>query len=109
MAVRWLSGFLAASPFTLPESGRSSRGHRVPGRPAANPPVTRARWRVQFHVADKGWQNPPDGQAFVVTDSQDGRRHDFACPKGTDRASIQRIPIDDRDQCQVPAAVLAWW
>jgi len=42
MAVRWLSGFLAASPFTLPESGRSSRGHRVPGRPAANPPVTRA-------------------------------------------------------------------
>ena len=94
-------------PFSNADSPAFSIGTET--QPGTNPPVTRARWRVMLHVADKGWQTPPDGQMLVVTDSADGRRHDFTCPKGTDRASIQRIPIDEHDQCLVPAAVLAWW
>jgi hypothetical protein len=93
-------------PFSMADSPAFSIGTET--QPGTNPPTTRAKWRVMLHVAGKGWQSP-DGGPFIVTDSQDGRRRDIACPKETDRASIQRIPVDDHDPCVVPAAALAWW
>jgi hypothetical protein len=65
---------------------------------------TSARWRVAVHVAGGAWS------VFTVdTDSTDAARHDVVLPKRTDRASIQRVPVDATDPCTVPATVLAWW
>jgi hypothetical protein len=99
----------AVTVLLFPFSSADSPAFSIGTDTQAGTNMTRAQWRVMLHVADKGWQTPPGGQALLVTDSADGRRHDIACPKGTDRASIQRMPIDGQDQCQVPAAVLAWW
>jgi hypothetical protein len=90
-------------PFDADDNPSFSIG--IDTQPGANPPVTKAQWRIAIHHADKGWEVLPP----LVTDSQDGRRHDFPGLKGVDRVSIQRIPIDGNDQCQVPAAALAWW
>jgi hypothetical protein len=70
---------------------------------------TKAAFRIAAHTAGQRWDVMFDIKPQLVIDSQDAARRDVVLPKHTDRASIQRIPVDATDACQVPASVLAWW
>lgn len=74
------------------------------------PEQTRAAWRIAYHVADGALAKVPVGWHLVSvdTDSQDIRRRDVGFPPGVDRVSVQRVPVDVDDLCEVPAAVRCW-